>query len=175
MDKRQKILLIGGGAAVVLLLIIGSVAQYMNRPHYTTKTTVTTDPVTGEQIVNVEGKSPEKSDTSAAPTTVGADAIYALFMDDEVFRRLEQNVFQVVYKDYSFVRIAREPVTKKITNTDGITVITVEFNVYLDTNNSKKDHHVVSFNQQTGDIVDTFEGDYTTTKATITTSTLGDL
>lgn len=172
MDNRKKLLLAGGGFLVIVLFVIGLAFQVNKKSDLQTKTSTNIDPATGEMIVDVQGKSPEKESVSTGPSVVGASAVYPLFGDELVFSSIQEAAFTPLYQNHSVVRIAKDSVTKKVDTINGITTITVTFQVYLDKDNSKKDTFTVSYNQDTTEIYITAEGDYSK-KTSFATTTSG--
>lgn len=172
-NKQRKLILIAGCILLVVVMIIGIIVQQTNRTRLETKTTTSVDPITGETIVNVEGKSPETNNQPAQPSIIGSDAVYGLFGDEEVFTRLQDIVLYPTYAKHSLIRISKDSVNKVVRTTDGITTIIVNFDIYLDKDNVKKDYFTVTYNQETTNIDVVIKGDYTNT--TFQTSTAGDL
>ena len=161
--------------AVGLVISIIGWAIVVSRPTPpTTKTTSTVDTVTGETIVTVDGKSPEKGGAAGAtgPALIGAESINPLFGDDAVVMSIKDNVFPDVYKAYGIVKIAKDNVKKSVVTQNATTTITVSFRIYLDSNTAKYDGVTVAYKPDTGSYTMTISGDYTNNYSS-TFSTLG--
>lgn len=172
MNNRIK-LLIGLGIGLIILIGAGLAIQLKYAPGAKTPTVSEKyDPITGQTLVDIPGKSPEKASQPAGSVILGSDNIMPLFGNDEVFYSLRNNVFMPLYPQAKLIKISKDNVSKNVSTTNGITIIQVNFYVYIDTDLNKKDRFQVEYNQENGDIKTVVNGDYTGNR-TFTTSIYG--
>lgn len=129
--KRKLII----AASIIFLLIIMSVGviQTVNKPSDTDHPIKeSTDPVTGEKIVDVEGKSPETGDGLGGPTMLGLIYIQPLFGDDNAFQIFRDVIFREHHKSAKMIKIPEAEVSKRNINTDTDAYVEVSFKYFVD-------------------------------------------
>lgn len=161
MDKNKlKILIIATVVFVAIPILLG-VGVWISESSRTPppKTNTYTDSVSGEKVVDVEGKSPEAAvDGTTTPAMYGLSNIQPYFGDDFAFHIFREVILRAQYKDEKVIKISKDNIVRNSTVIDGITIINIEFDYYLNNQDSsdKKYHSRVSYNQNEALIKVTF-------------------
>lgn len=123
-------------AAIILFVIIMAVGvvQTVNKNNQTGThpITATSDPVTGEQIVDAKGKSPERGDELGGPTMLGLIYIQPLFGDDNAFQIFRDVIFREHHKSAKMIKIPEAEVSKRNINNDTEAYVEVSFKYFVD-------------------------------------------
>jgi hypothetical protein len=145
MNKNQRVTIIiaaaiGGLVLIGLVLWLGfrgTGGGVTPQP----ESSVKTDPITGETIIETEGIDPEGE---ARPSVIGASSVQPLFGNDDAFQAVANDVLIPYFETSKFIKISPKDIHKNSVNNlqTGERYLLVEFDVYLDDNT--KDKHRVS-------------------------------
>jgi hypothetical protein len=163
MNRNRKLLLIVLSSVLIIILAIGLITQ--NNKKEQNKITVHTDSITGDTIVDAPNKTPEKNDGLGGPTILGLANIQSLFGDDLAFQSFRDNLLREEYRSHSTIKISKDNIKRAVHTTDGITVIIINYEYYLDNKDTSKYQGVVTYNQSDSHITASF----TTPEGVITT------
>jgi hypothetical protein len=151
---NRKLILIG--ASIILLIILGIGILTQTNKKEQNKITTYTDSISGDTVVNAPGKTPENNDGLGGPTMLGLANIQSLFSDDLAFQLFRDVLLREEYRSNSIIKIAKDNIKRSVTTTDGVTVINITFDYYLDNKDTSKYTATTSYNQLDGHVTARF-------------------
>ncbi len=148
-NEKRKLVIVIAIAGVVIVGCIILALFLTKKPTLSTTTTVSTDPITGETIVDVNGKSPEGT---AGVVILGGNNLQPMFGDNTAYSVFTDSILKQHFSSNTFVKIAKKDITKKVSiNDNGDATITLSFSLYLDNDTSHPYPTVIVIDQPTSE------------------------